>query len=389
MKVIYYSNVYLNLNQQPGVKKKIQAQIKVMRNAGIEVYHACPSDDNEFVIVDGDNNVCQMASIKNIRGPQKDKVFNDCLYSFLLQHQDIKVVYVRNGNYSLQMHLFYRKLKNIGVRVILEIATYPLTQRYTNIRQSLHLHRFKIALSQIYTASLGSLGIPFLRHSIDKIVTFHGYDSIWGVKTIKITNAVDVNSIRKHLVNPIGACLRLITVANVAKWHGFDRIIEGLFNYYNKDNNEIEVTFDIIGPGDEIIELKELVSTYGLEDKVKFLGPKMGEELDDLFDNSDIAISVLGVHRDGMTKCDSLKSREYSARCIPFVTAQAEQMYSGLPFVFMVPNDDSPIDIDLLIDFAKECCTEETSSQMREYAIKECDWSRVFMPICDYIKDKY
>jgi glycosyltransferase involved in cell wall biosynthesis len=386
MNVIYYSNVYLNLNKQPGVMKKISCQIKVLENAGLTVYHACPYDNEKFVIVDKNKKILSTRDIRGLRDVRKDLASNECVENFILDN-NVNALYVRNGNFSLLMQRFYKKMKNRNISVILEIPTYPLTQRITNIKQCLRLRDYKTALSYLYHMTLGSIGIPLMKYSLSKIVTYNGFDAIWGVETLKIPNAVDVNSMPPHLIRKLrNNELHLIAVANVAKWHGYDRIIKSMYDFNKSNKKGIAIFFDIIGPGSEVLELKKLVKELGLEERVFFRGLVLGEELNYYFDHADVAVSVLGCHRDGMNYYDSLKSREYSARCIPFITTCAERDYVDLDFVYSVPNDESLIDMNNVIDFYDKICEGNTTERMRQFALEKCDWSKAFKPVCDYIK---
>ena len=388
MNVIYYDNIFLNLKKQPGVQKKISCQIKVMEKSQIRVFHACPYDEERFEIVDYAGNIVSSVNIKGYRDVKKDIASNKCVYDFIMKNK-VDAIYARNGNFSIVMQRFYRKLRKKGIKVILEIPTYPLTQRKTNIKQSIRIKDYKTALAQIYGYTIGSLGIPFMRYGVDKIVTYNGFDKIWGVETLKIPNAVDVNSMPIHIIKPIKKNeLHLIAVANVAKWHGYDRIIKSMSEYYNNNNKRL-LTFDIIGPGTEIIELKELVKDCGLEKHVFFRGLVLGAELDSYFEKADVAVSVLGCHRDGMDYYDSLKSREYSARCIPFITTCAEHDYEEQDFVYSVPNDESLIDMKKVVEFYERLCDVKTTERMRQFALEKCDWTIAFKPVCDYINNSY
>lgn len=390
MKVLYFSNVYSKLGLQPGVQKKIAAQINVFKSSGLEVYHACPQDDDIYNIIDADGTVLRTFDISNIRGPKKDNLINKEVLQFI-KEKEINAIYVRNGNYSIQMLFFYKKVFSIGCKVVIEIATYPLTQRKTNIKQSLKLKKYKTALSQIYTATIGSLGIFWLHKYVHRIVTYNGYDNIWGIETIKVPNSVDVSAMKKHhIAKRKEGELHLIAVANVAKWHGYDRIIAGMGNFYHSDDQKIKVTFDIIGPGDEIIELKKLTNRLGVGEFVKFKGTIVGQELDDCFEYADVAVSVLGAHRDGMTRYDSLKSREYCARCIPFITEKAETMYRNKSFVYVMDNNELPIDIYALISFYDNVCahSEKIEKEIIEYAINECDWKTTFLPVVRFLNNQ-
>ena len=42
----------------------------------------------------------------------------------------------------------------------------------------------------------------------------------------------------------------LLAVATLAKWHGYERVIKGLYNYY-ADGGERNIIFNIVGNGEQ------------------------------------------------------------------------------------------------------------------------------------------
>ena len=141
-----------------------------------------------------------------------------------------------------------------------------------------------------------------------------------------------------------------------------------------------------MGVGSEVPELQKLVNSLQLTKYVTFHGKRTGSELDLLFDNADIAVSVLGVHRNNMKYYDSLKSREYAARAIPFITEKAEQMYDGLPFVLSVPNNEETINIRKVIGFLDSIYLQnDIQKVMIDFAKEKCDWEVTFSPVLNYL----
>lgn len=104
--------------------------------------------------------------------------------------------------------------------------------------------------------------------------------------------------------------LHLIGVAEVHYWHGFDRMVNGMAEYY-RTNPDYKVYFHIIGPlsGErEREEILPVVRNNHLEPYVIMHGPLHGEELDIQFERADFAIGSLGRHRSGITYIKTLKT---------------------------------------------------------------------------------
>jgi len=169
-----------------------------------------------------------------------------------------------------------------------------------------------------------------------------------------------------------GKNLELLCVAHVAKWHGLDRLIEGMAQY----DKSSKVTLHIVGDGSEIPNLKLLVSKLGLEQNVLFHGFKAGKELDNFFDKCHIAVGSLGIHRIGLNEASVLKVREYCARGIPFIYGAKDPDFpKDFPYCLKVTADDTPVNINKIINFARKIrVIYDHPQKMREYAQSNLDW---------------
>lgn len=178
------------------------------------------------------------------------------------------------------------------------------------------------------------------------------HDKVWGCDTVCIDNGINIedfklNVKKKYSNNKIV----LLGVANVAKWHGFDRVIEGLGEYY-KDKQELEVEFRIVGDSDLIDTLKSRVNELGISDKVEFLGIKRGNELENEYYNCDIGVSSLGMHRIGIKNGSTLKTKEYCGYGIPFIMAYKEkEINDNFKYCLNIDADESPVDIKDVVRF--------------------------------------
>ena len=370
-----------------GVLKKVQAQCKILINEGYEVFLACLDDTSRYIILNSSNIQVYEFNISNINKLIRDKFIFSEIEDFIIKN-NISILYSRYSSYSLSAHYFYLNLKKKGVKCLLEIPTYPLSQRWTAVKQSLKRKKILTAIIQILNSSVGSLGIYFFKNSIDRIVNNNGYDMIWDIPVIQITNGIDVSSIprRKHIYIKGKEKILVSSVANIARWHGFDRFIKGLHNYY-KNKHKVEVYLELAGPGLEIEILKDLAVDLNVDKYVRFLGPTTGDALDELYCRTDIGISILGIHRNKMTTIDCLKSREFCARQLPFITQSAEKHFNDTTFALQFPSDESAIDIEKVVSFYNEISDNNSIlDDLYTFAVDKCDWSVAFKNVVNYIK---
>jgi len=162
-------------------------------------------------------------------------------------------------------------------------------------------------------------------------------------------------------------------------------VIKGLFEYYKTDPS-INVYFHIVGAGAELENLKKLTESLGLSEFVIFHGPKHGEELDRLFDEAHVAIGSLGNHRKGLRVSADLKTREYCARGIPFVISYDDVDFpDDFPYMLKVPADESPVDIEQILQFYERIKDRHIVKEMRDYAEKNLSWEAKLKPVIDEI----
>ena len=184
--------------------------------------------------------------------------------------------------------------------------------------------------------------------------------------------------------------LHLIGVASMAYWHGYDRVIEGLHNYYlNGEHDKKKVFFHIAGDSSnaESLRCKELVKKYNLDGYVTFYGRKSGTELDMIFNKADIAVGSLACHRISIKNVRSLKNREYCARGIPFFYSEIDEDFEGKDFVFKVSATDDLIDIEQVVNFTEG--NKFDPVQIRRYAFENLTWDKQFQAVLRNVIPNY
>ncbi|ABR30232.1 glycosyltransferase [Thermosipho melanesiensis] len=381
MKLIF---VALDLRDHPssiGPSLKIKQQCNAFEEHGFDVYELMV--ENRFLYIRRKDHKEKIYSfkkkclLKQSDNPilrrfkfllRMSKIL-DILVDFI-KKEDINITYVRNllpwNPISLRFIKQVKKLKNV---LVLDVPTYPYKDELSNI------NRF---VDEMFNRFVGKY--------VDIIVTPSDEKEIYGVKSLKVTNGIEVNRFKvKNSIKKVER-LDLIGVANVSRWHGYDRVIRGIYEY-NKNFPKSKVYFHIVGNGKELYNLKKLTVDLKLEDFVKFHGFKVGDKLDRLFDLCDIAIGSLGMHRIGLRKSSVLKVREYCARGIPFVLSSDDEDFENFEFMLKVPANESPIDIDEILNFYKEIKEKDYVKLMRNYAMKNLSWKSKLKRLVDEIKN--
>ena len=255
---------------------------------------------------------------------------------------------------------------------IFEILTYPFDKDF---KKTLEYNLF------------WKNGMKKMEDFADIIVAISFANTLNGDKKfVLISNGIRLEDIKIKAQNKKNF-INLLSIAVVGRWHGYDRIIKGLHKYY-KNNPKKEVYYHCVGEGPELENLKNLVKGLKLEKYVIFYGRKVGEELDKIVDESDVAFGSLGLHRIGSG--NPLKSREYCARGIPFVKSYFDPDFpDSFPFALNIPNDDTPVDIDNVISWYEDLSKNhpDYSLEMRKYAEENLSWDAKMKPVIEKIKE--
>ena len=341
MKLLFL--IFHGFDESNGISKKIKYQVKALRECGIEV-HICWLDDtadghkrrmiNEDVLLDYGYGV-------------KAKILKRSSLSCIADYakkEGLESVYIRcDHNTTPFLINLISKFKKTGIKVVMEIPTYPYDQEYKGLDWS---------YQPAFLLDKALRGLLF-KH-IDKVVTFSDHEIIFNRPTIRISNGIDFNKIPLKKIVRQDNKIVLTGVADMHIWHGYDRAVIGLGEYYKNGGKE-DIVLNLVGGGtpDVIEQLVSISKQYNITDRVVFHGPLFGEELDAVFNQTDMGIASLARHRSGITHIKTLKNREFAARGIPFVYSETDDDFENMPYVMKAEAVDKPLDISLLIQFVK------------------------------------
>lgn len=364
MKILYLSFIS---EKYIGVHKKINAQIKSLEKVTNYKISECR--------IKGESLYLNEKKIGNYNCGEKmyQKVLRKFQEYFILKklqdekiYKDLKYVYIRRFGATTWLINYLKFLKKLNKKIILEVPTYPYDNEV--LKEHYFVKQDKIWRKEYY-------------RYVDKIVTYSDDKYIWNIPCINISNGVDLEEI-KLVEKKIYKGINFISVSNCSFWHGIDRFLYSLLQYKKSDGKE-KIKFHIVGEGSETAKLKKIVEdNIELHDIVIFHGFKLGKELDEIYNNSDIALGSLGNHRKGLLDGGGLKNREYCAKGIPFIKAGYDR-FENCQFIYDVPNDESLLDIEKIIEWYKNL--KVTPEEIRKYAEENLTWDKQMKKVIDSI----
>lgn len=370
-KMYYLANVSPN-KFGGGISYKIYRQIEMLERSGYDVHDICIENKTGFID--------KLLSSIPFRTFKKN-------INALDEISSSSNIYIR---YFFSDFQLIKKLKKIKKRfpnskILIEIPTYPYDGENMLSHRKPAYWKDVIWRKELYKY-------------VDRIVTFSKDKKIFNIPTINISNGVDTQKVRIRVPKTTNSnTVNLLAVAKFGFWHGYDRMIMGLANYYSKPGKKRNIIFYIVGYGDKRVEIqyKDMVAKYNLQNHVILAGKKMGKELDSYYNICDIAIDSMGRHRSKVYYNSSLKGKEYLAKGLPIVSGVKTELdyMPEFKYYFRVPANDTPVDINKLLEFYdsiyKKKSKEEVSVEIRNFCIKRFDINKCFEPVINWYNKDY
>lgn len=368
-KILYYTSRDIT-EVSSGINKKIFSQIRALEELGCEV--------EAFYRTGIHNLVRQNTEGKEVVFPLLRRPYKNNTSKYIKKFVEDKYydgVYIRYPYMDPQFYRLLKTLRRIANKIVVEIPTYPYDKELMDgVENKIVLFLDKIYRNKMY-------------RYVDRVVTFSNDKHIYGIPTIISRNGIDFKSIRLREPREDKGEIRLLAVAELAKWHGYERIYHGLGKYY-ETKRERKVIMHLVGEGPMLEEYKGIVDKYQIGDYCVFHGKKNGVELDNIYDISDIGIECLANFKKNVVISSSLKSREYGAKGLPFIMSGKSDVFEEEDFVLKVSNDESFINIEKIVEFYDYMYMgknkREIALNIRERAEKKCSMMEVIKPIFDY-----
>ncbi|WP_249869215.1 glycosyltransferase [Oceanobacillus saliphilus] len=293
-------------------------------------------------------------------------------------------IYIRKSWYmDGDLIYFLKKVKRVksSIKIIVEIPTYPYDKELTEIKS------LPLVFKDKYWRN-------HLNLYVDKVVTYSRDKEVFKIPTLTVSNAINFTTLkRKHLTEHANEEeVNLIACSSLAYWHGYDRAIKGLANYYKDGQNSRIVNLHIVGDGEEMEKYKKMIEEYNLNQHVFLYGMLTGSELDKVYEQCEIGLDSLGRHRSGVEYNSSLKGKEYCAKGLLIISGvktelDYDEQYN---YYFKVPADDSDLDFNNIIEFYHDALSKESIQTIQKnimrYAKTHFDYDVAMKPIINFIK---
>lgn len=359
--MIYIVLVNLFTKEYVGIKKKILSQITVFSKEFQNVYYTSYNDGVMHLLL-GDK-----VLEKGVAITYKER--NKLILQWIEKYS-VNKAYIRYDLSDKWFVDFVRELDARKITSVLEFPTIPYDGELSNQRA--------ITEDKYYREQLAKY--------VKQCTTYGKFDKVFGIPCIPLLNGIDLQQhpMRTEKKNDEG--IVLLAVASMAKWHGYERVIKGMADYYANGGKE-KVVFRLVGNGQELESYKQLISKYNLNELIECYGRLEGEELDRQYNSADIAIGTLGMYKINITNASPIKIGEYCARGIPFIYGYEDEGFSGNEkYVLKVSNDSTPLDIREVIRFYNQLKEKDYKDEMRQQALQKYSWETILQPVLDYYR---
>ena len=358
-----------------GVQKKINDQI----GAFSRIY-----DMRDIVVEKADTNAVR-SILWRVPGGSFGRRYTDAIEEIeeFSGHKELKLIYIRQQPFDKAFVMFIKELRTIysNAKILMEVPTYPYASELLH-NSTMWPWYFK---DLVYNKRIGKF--------LDRVVTYSKDDMIFGVPTIQTMNGINVESIRLAETEVSNNdTIRMIAVAMMQPYHGFERLIKGLESYYkNSPSRRVELV--MVGYGSELSYYKDLTEKCKLSDIIEFKGKLIGEELDAAYNGCDIAIGSMGGYKIGIEVFSSIKLGEYLAKGLPVITGARTLVFDkcGHDFNLEFPNNDSEIDVNKIVDFYDRIYVgkdkKKVRTEIRQLALENIDVSVTMKSILDYLEN--
>lgn len=358
--MLYVNYMNVNVPGYAGIKKKILAQCNAfMKKFGL-VYYTMYAGQTMYLF-HGDEIIEKEFALTR-------KMCNQAIVKWLAKY-DVKRVYIRYALSDMSFLEFLEEIKLMHVRSVLEFPTIPydgegaaqrpIEDKY--YREQLHKY-------------------------VDCCTTYASYETVFGIPCIPLKNGVTLEDQKLKEYRKRDGSVVLLAVAGLSKWHGYERVIQGMKSYFLNDGGR-NIIFNVAGFGGQLNYYKKMVEDYQLSEHVIFHGQLTGAALDEIYDNSDIAVGSLGFYKINLQSNSPIKLGEYCARGIPFIYGYDDISFSKPPyFSYQVSNDATPLDMEKVLGFYDAMYDgRDFIKDMRQYAMSNLTWDAILQPVIDYL----
>lgn len=371
-KIFFYANIR-TYDLTLGITRKVFLEIEAFRKQGYNVTYSGYLKDG-VAIFDNNGEV-----IIKKEYPIKNESISHLMRRTLLMNLCIEFLKGRECEYSfsyVRYHFFdktYVKLlsvlKRVSNKVIIEAHSTP---------------KFEKGLTPMaYVGWKDARWNRYAKQYVDLVASMSDEETLWGIETVKISNGIDIDSIKLHEYKGEKSEINLIAVSYEGSVHGYDRVLRGMYNYYLAGGNRT-IRFHIVGTTMGSTDL--LIKKLDLQKYCIKYGPKAGKELEEIYDMANMGVGCLANHRIGSFYGSALKTKEYIAKGIPFIYGWKEKVLENFSYAKCYELNEDPIDINSVIHFYDSLDKEKLPQKIRACLGAEDTWEFQIKKVINAIK---
>lgn len=346
---------------------KLVQQMEAAKKMGFQVSYLGYSHKGIFLCSEnGNDRICN--SVRTNRNFFKRmQIFRACLK--VLDRNTFDYCYIRKMITTINYGRCLKKMANKNIPVAVEIPTYPDYKEVAQDSRILKRLAFKV--------------LWFVDKHYSKYVSVFALigekaDSYMGIRAINIDNGIIVDDIAKWEHRKKEGEIHVMVVANFCYWHGYERLINGIREYYKKDIQHEKIIVHMVGE-DCDGSLKKWIAMAeeaGIIENIVCEGEKYGAQLDEIANMCDVAIAGLGLYKKKLFNASELKVLNYCARGIPFLYCSEPLDNSCIKDCCMkIPNDASPLDVEEMVWFCRRIeQITDASVLLRDYCKQNYNW---------------
>lgn len=285
-------------------------------------------------------------------------------------------------------------------KYVVEIPT-PLDVYFEEIKSSISIPLWKKNTIILWwmkqkirnILSNSQLIIEFAEEKLPLVLQYKSKIFLWqnGIniqQTAKFDLQVNQITINNYRLNNQ---LNMIMVANLADYHGLDRLLNGIASYYATTTNPIKIQLTIISPHNRIVQQNlELTTKLGLEQHVSFLGAKNHEELSGFYYGQNIAIGPIASYQKNLLQASSLKVREYAFFGLPIIIDHHDYDLSTQDFALHIESNSSSVECHKIINFYEQLIDkyeDKLPFTISEYAKNHLTWNHKIKKLNYHLKN--
>lgn len=345
-----------------GVIKKVKAQYKVFKNVFGRAYYTLYRGQIMYLL-ENDTIVEKKLAIT-----PKDcvEVIIDWMKKYRIRKSYIRYEYT--DRWFLQLLQYQKQLE---VKSVLEFPTIPYDDAWGG-------SSYNVLADRYYRERL--------HNYVECCTTYGDYNEVFRIPCIVLANGVDIEEHKKKRYREKDGKIILLAVATMAKWHGYERILQGMEDYY-ANGGERNFIFNIVGDGGQIQYYGQLTEEYRLQKHVVFHGQLSGKKLDEIYNSSDIAVGSLGAYKVKIQSASPMKTAEYCARGIPFIYGYDDiSLRQDNYFTYKISNDATPVDMHKIIEFYEAIYDgRDFIKDIRQYTLLNLTWDKIMQPVIEYL----